>query len=338
MNKDTKNILTFTLALLAIVLSVCVAGKAQIQGITVPNEARFTDGTSVQTKTTFIANGNTLTSNFCMWWDVEFFLTNNGTAGKATVSLENTSGVKEVVAGFSSDGNTVVYDTWHAGAPVFYIANYYDVFQTGRIIEFIGNRSKTLDVNFEMQPYSNFIWNHGNTRIVFESEGGLTITPSSTVTMTKPGMVCDDGNSNHCATICMRDNFWWSRLSARELSRYSVSQFGMNFGNEVNASTPQVVQNIARNNANGIAAVFQLQFQRQQVPPQDAGWAECYGVDFEPFTVLDSDRATLVTVTKKTYLFEINRLIKVAIRNFNYEDFSKLLVVAQKMNEVRNCQ
>jgi hypothetical protein len=83
--------------------------------------------------------------------------------------------------------------------------------------------------------------------------------------------------------------------------------------------------------------VFQLQFQRQQVPPQDAGWAECYGITFEEFTVYDSDRTTIVKVTSKTYLMEVNRLIKVAIKNYNATDFTSLVKIARIMNNVRNC-
>lgn len=325
-----KNLIT----IIAATLLFTILGQAQVQ-ITVPNEVRYTDGTKAFNTTTFRVVENRLVSKLCMWWDVEFVLLNKG-AGSAHVKMADDKGNEEIVAGFSSDGNTVTYDYWHAGAYVFYPENFYDVFQTGRIIEFNGIRSRTLDVNFEMQPYSNFIWNKGNTRLIFEYTGSLEIIPSSTVTMSKPGMDCPEDGTPQCATICFRDNFWWANLNPKELGRYSVAQFGVNFGNE-GAVTPAILQNIRRNNDNGAAAVFQLQFQRQQVPPQNAGWAECYGVSFEEFTVTEADRTSQVKVNTKTLLTEINRLLKASIKNYNATDFANLVKVARLMNDVRNC-
>lgn len=337
MNSDTKKILTWTLGILIVIIVLAIASQAQTK-TSVVNTTRYPDGTSVVGKTFFnSSDGRTKISNICMWWDVEFYLTNNGTAGKAYVKLVDASGNEETVAGFSGDGNQVVYDNWHPGAYVFNPDNYYDVFQTGRVVKFNGNRSENLDVNFEMQPYSNFIWNHGATKLKLESEGGLEIFPLSTVTMLKAGMSpCPEDESPHCATICLRNTFWWW-TKRNEISRYTVSQFGVSFGNEINASNAVVIQNLNKGNEAGQAAAFQLQFQRQQVPPQDAGWSECYGVTFEPFTVYDSDRTTVKTITSKTMLFEINRLLKVAIKNYNYNDYVAIVKVATILNNVRNC-
>lgn len=330
MTRFTLNLIkiVLTLAIIA-VIGVYIPSLGQLSTVTVPKIEKHMDGTETESTVNFVAG----VSCPDFWWDFVFKLSSEG-IGKGTVSIEDSNGNSEVVAGFTSDSNgNIVYSDWHAGAYVWHSDNQWDVFSVGRIVD----KNKTVDISFEMQQYSNFIWNHGCTKIVLKTQGELQITPVSTATMIKPGMVCASCEPlRTCATICMRDNFWWwSRRD--ELSRYRVAQFGVNFGNELVASNPNVIAAIRNNTDNGATAVFQLQFQRQQSLPQDAGWAECYNVNFEEFTVFDSDRVTVTKINTKTYLFEINRLLKVSIKNNNPVDFAKLVKVARIMNDVHNC-
>lgn len=335
MNKDTLRILkslAIIVTIIFVMFGACQLTKAQITQFEVPNEERHPDGTSTFGKTVFSVLPNEKKTCFGMWWDVEFFLTTGGD-GHAYIKLIGADGTEEIVAGFTSESGTVTYTDWHAGAYVFPTANFYDVFQVGRVVKFTGNRSETLDVNFEMQPYSNFIWNHGCTQMVFVSEGGLEITPLSTVTMTKDGMTCpscDQAPVQVCQTICLRNTYWWSN---QNVSRYTVAQYGVNFGKELPANNAVVTQNLRKGNANGQAAAFQLQFQIQQVPPQNAGWAECYGVNFQAVTLSDG-----TVVDTKTALIDINRLLKNSISHYNAEDFSRLVPIITQLNNVQNCQ
>lgn len=311
---------------LYICLTFVLATHAQ-SFVLIPTEIKdmITEENVGEKQSKFIISGNTQVSE-CpdKFWDVLFRISSaQATDGDTAQIVLVSGGQRHVVAGFTFSQGKVIYTDWFSRAQVYYEGDQYNHWVAGQVVD----TSRRLFMSFAM--YGDNPWNTCAGMEVIST--GLKIDIVSLVTVANSMCSCNPViPMPMCATICMRTPFWWS--NSRDLSSYTVAQFGMNFGNEIRANTPVVVQNLRNGSANGQAAAFQLQFQRQQVPPQNAGTPKCYGVTFENTTLADG---TVVTV--ETQMVEINRLVKHSIRQNNAVDFNKLVSIITILNNVRNC-
>ncbi|HNC59537.1 MAG TPA: hypothetical protein PLP33_29185 [Leptospiraceae bacterium] len=257
------------------------------------------------------------------FWDVLFKINlDSAKEGDTTKVILSVNGESFVIAGFTFTEGKVVYTDWFPRSQVYYEGDPYNHWYAGQVVD----ATRRIMISFAM--YGDNPWNNCSGMEI-TSTGGLKIQLVSLVTVANSMCVCNIvAPLPLCATICMKDTYWWSTNS---LNHYRVAQFGMNFGNEVSANQPIVIQNLRNGNSNGQAAAFQLQFQRQNAPPQDAGRPSCYGIRFDPVQLSNG------SVTNETPLTEINRLLKEAIKNYNSSDFIKIVGIVTILNSVRNC-
>ncbi len=262
------------------------------------------------------------------FWDtlLQIQLDNPKEGDSAKVILSNADG-DFVIAGFTYTGGKVVYSTWFSRAQVYYENDPYNHWYEGQVVDI----SRRVFISFAM--YGDNPWNKCSSMDVVIN-GGLKITVVSLVTVANT-MCQACAVVEPCATICMRNSWNWSNMNR---DRYSVAQFAVNFGNDVAANSSVVTQNLRNGNANGQAAAFQLNIQRGQSPPQNAGRGECYtlpngkSLNFEPVTLSSGE-----VVNLQTQVAEINRLLKVSIKTLNGGDFNKLIPIITAFNNLNNC-
>lgn len=263
------------------------------------------------------------------FWDslLQIQLDNPQEGDAAKVVLTNADG-DFVVAGFTYTNGKVVYSTWFSRAQVYYENDPYNHWYEGQVVDI----SRRVFISFAM--YGDNPWNTCSSMDV-AIDGGLKITVVSLVTVANT--MCQACIvPEPCATICFRNT--WNWFAFQDKSRYRVLQFGENFGNEISANSDKVLRNLRDGNANGQAAAFQLNIQRGQSPPQNAGRGECYelpngkSLTFEPVTLSGGE-----VVSLQTQVVEINRLLKVSIKTFNGGDFNKLIPIVTAFNNLNNC-
>lgn len=306
---------------------ICLSLPANAQNfLLVPTQVKdITTGQVVDKQSKFFVAGNSQKAE-CpeKFWDIMFkFNTSAAKEGDNVKIILSGNGKANNIAGFTFTQGAVVYSDWFSRSQVYYENDPYNHWYAGQVVD----TARRIMISFAM--YGDNPWN-SCTGMEIVSSGGLKIELVSLVTVANSMCNCTPIEPKpSCATICMRHSYWWS---INDLKNYRVSQFGMNFGNEVLANQAIIIQNLRNGNANGQAAAFQLQFQRQQVPPQDAGRPSCYGVSFDPVSLSSG-----VTISSETQLSEINRLLKESIKGYNAGDFNKIVSVITVLNNVRNC-